>query len=57
MSKLSTGDDQLLGQTLRDLSLLDLDFSLDLTGFSVGEIDRRDPRLHGDEEPPYLGQG
>src|SRR6516225_5908867 len=37
----SIWDDQLLAQQLRDLSLLDLDFSLEATGFEVGEIDLR----------------
>ena len=31
----------MLAQQLRDLSLLDLDFSLEATGFEVGEIDLR----------------
>jgi DNA modification methylase len=35
----SIWDDQLLAQQLRDLSLLDLDFSLEATGFEMGEID------------------
>jgi ParB-like chromosome segregation protein Spo0J len=34
-------DDRLLAQQLKDLSLLGLDFSLELTGFDVGEIDLR----------------
>ena len=37
----SIWDDQLLAQQLRDLALLDLDFSLEATGFEVGEIDLR----------------
>jgi hypothetical protein len=37
----SIWDDQLLAQQLRDLSLLDLDFSLEATGFEMGEIDLR----------------
>ena len=32
-------DEQLLGQQFKELSELDLDFDLDLTGFSAGEID------------------
>jgi DNA modification methylase len=35
----ATWDDGLLGQQLRELSGLDLDFSLDVTGFEIGEID------------------
>ena len=37
----STWDDQLLAQQLHDLSLLDLEFSLEATGFEMGEIDLR----------------
>ncbi len=32
-------DERLLGQSLKDLSLLNLDFSLETTGFDMGEID------------------
>ena len=35
----STWNDQLLAQQLHDLSLLNLDFSLEATGFEMGEID------------------
>jgi DNA modification methylase len=34
-------DDRLLAEQLRELSLLELDFSLELTGFEMGEIDLR----------------
>jgi DNA modification methylase len=37
----STWDDRLLAQHLKDLSLLELDFSLEVTGFEMGEIDMR----------------
>jgi DNA modification methylase len=37
----SAWNDQLLAEQLRDLSLLDLGFSLDSTGFEMGEIDFR----------------
>jgi ParB-like chromosome segregation protein Spo0J len=37
----STWDDRLLGEIFRDLATLDLDFNLEATGFSVGEIDLR----------------
>jgi DNA modification methylase len=37
----STWDDRLLGEIFRDLATVDLDFSLEVTGFSVGEIDLR----------------
>lgn len=34
-------DERLLGEQLKELSLLDLSFSLDATGFEIGEIDFR----------------
>ncbi len=37
----STWDDKLLGEIFRDLASLELDFDLDVTGFSVSEIDLR----------------
>ena len=37
----STWDDRLLAEQLHDLSVLDLDFSLDTIGFEMGEIDLR----------------
>ncbi len=37
----ATWDDRLLAQQLKDLSLLGLDFSLEVTGFEMGEIDLR----------------
>ena len=41
----STWDDRLLAEQLHDLSVLDLDFSLEATGFEMGEIDFRIDRL------------
>jgi DNA modification methylase len=41
LTEIATWDDRLLAQQLRDLSLLGLDFSLELTGFEMGEIDLR----------------
>jgi DNA modification methylase len=41
LSETSTWDDRLLGEIFRDLAMVDLDFSLEATGFSVGEIDLR----------------
>jgi hypothetical protein len=37
----SVWDDRLLAEHLRDLSSFDLDFSLEVTGFEIGEIDLR----------------
>ena len=39
LTEIATWDDRLLGEQLRTLSELDLDFSLDVTGFEIGEID------------------
>src|SRR5271170_1369216 len=41
LAEVATWDDRLLAQQLKDLSLLGLDFSLELTGFEMGEIDLR----------------
>src|ERR1700730_12426407 len=39
LSELANWDDQILAQQLKDLSLLGLDFSLEVTGFEMAEID------------------
>jgi DNA modification methylase len=39
LTEIATWDDRLLGEQLRELSELDLNFSLDVTGFEIGEID------------------
>lgn len=41
----SEWNDQLLATELRDLDALDLDFSLEVTGFEIGEIDLRIEQL------------
>ena len=41
LTDLSEWDDQLLAETLRDLSELDLDFDIQATGFEMAEIDLR----------------
>lgn len=41
LTDLSTWDDKLLAEILGELATLDLDFSLEATGFTVGEIDLR----------------
>ena len=46
----STWDDRLLAETLQELSIVELDFSLEDTGFSMGEIDLRIEGLIGAEE-------
>jgi hypothetical protein len=41
LCEFSTWGDKLLAESLQDLTLLNLDFSLELTGFDMGEIDVR----------------
>jgi len=56
LTDLSRWDEKLLGETLRDLSLAELDFDLDAIGFSVGEIDLKidglDNRGEGEDDQP-----
>jgi DNA modification methylase len=49
LTEIATWDDQLLAQQFKDLSVLGLDFSLELTGFEMGEIDLRIASL---DDPP-----
>jgi DNA modification methylase len=55
LTEIATWDDRLLAEQLRDLSLLGLDFSLEVTGFEIGEIDLRiaslDEMLAHDDDP------
>ena len=41
LTEIATWDDQLLAQQLKELSLLDLDFCIEVIGFEMGEIDLR----------------
>ena len=41
LSEIAVWDDRLLAEQLKDLSLLGLDFSLEVTGFEMAEIDLR----------------
>jgi DNA modification methylase len=41
LTEISQWDDKLLAEQLRELSLFDLEFSLDATGFEIAEIDVR----------------
>ncbi|HEY3619995.1 MAG TPA: ParB N-terminal domain-containing protein, partial [Candidatus Sulfotelmatobacter sp.] len=41
LSEISSWDDRLLAQQLKDLSLIGLDFSIEVIGFEMGEIDLR----------------
>jgi DNA methylase/ParB-like nuclease domain len=65
LTETSIWDDRLLAESLRELSELDLDFSLEATGFEMGEIDLRIEGLTADAAgsdspddalPPQLGQ-
>ena len=47
----SVWDDRLLAEQLKDLSLEDLDFSLEATGFEIGEIDLRIEGLSSETDP------
>jgi hypothetical protein len=51
LSEIASWDDQLLAEQLKELSLLDLDFSLELTGFEMGEIDLRIASLEDAPDP------
>jgi hypothetical protein len=63
----STWDDRLLGEQLKELSELELDFSLEVTGFAMGEIDLRIEGLSAtsegeggadpDDQLPALSEG
>jgi DNA modification methylase len=46
----SVWDDRLLAEQLKDLAVLDLDFSLEATGFEMGEIDLRIESLTSEGE-------
>src|ERR1700692_3237780 len=50
LTETASWDERLLGEVLRELSALDLDFSIETIGFSVGEIDLRIEGLS--ESPP-----
>jgi hypothetical protein len=53
----SAWDDRLLAEQLKDLSLLGLDFDIEVTGFEIGEIDLRIASLEKPsrkKEPPAV---
>ena len=50
LTELSEWDEQLLAEQLRDLSLQDLDFSLEATGFEMAEIDLKIESLSLEEK-------
>ena len=49
LAEIAEWDDRLLAQQLKELSLVGLDFDIEVTGFEMGEIDLRIASL---EEPP-----
>jgi hypothetical protein len=51
LTEIAAWDDRLLAEHLKDLSLLGLDFSLELTGFDMGEIDLRIASLEDQLDP------
>jgi DNA modification methylase len=51
LTEIASWDDQLLAQQLKDLSLSGLDFSLEITGFEMGEIDLRIASLEDTPAP------
>ena len=50
LNETSSWDNRLLAQQLKELSVLDLDFALETTGFDMGEIDLRIESLNAIEE-------
>jgi hypothetical protein len=64
LTEIATWDDTLLGEQLKSLSEVELDFDLEVTGFTMGEIDLRIEGLEvtpegapdpGDALPPTTG--
>ena len=51
LTEIAEWDDQLLAQQLNELSLLDLDFNIEVTGFEMGEIDLRIASLEDMADP------
>jgi hypothetical protein len=47
LTEISTWDDRLLAEQLKEFSLLGLDFNIEITGFEMGEIDFRIASLDG----------
>lgn len=51
LTEISVWDEQLLAEQLKDLSSIELDFNIDVTGFDMGEIDVRIEGLGADRVP------
>lgn len=52
LTELATWDDRLLGETLEELTVLDLNFDIEATGFTTGEIDLRIEGLDAEDKDP-----
>jgi DNA modification methylase len=51
LTEIATWDDRLLAQQFKELSLLGLDFNIEVTGFDMGEIDLRIASLDDVSDP------
>jgi len=51
LTEIANWDDRLLGQQLRELAELNLEFSLEVTGFDMGDIDLLIEGASGTPEP------
>ena len=51
LTEIATWDDRMLAEQLKDLSVLGLDFNIEVTGFEMGEIDLRIASLDDLPEP------
>jgi DNA modification methylase len=51
LTEIATWDDKLLAEQLKELSLVDLDFSIEVIGFEMGEIDLRIASLEDAPDP------
>ena len=51
LTEIATWDDKLLGEQLKALSEIELDFDLEVAGFEMGEIDLRIESLTSEAEP------
>jgi DNA modification methylase len=52
LTEIASWDDRLLGETLKELAILDLDFALEAIGFDTGEIDLHIEALSQTERGP-----
>src|SRR5258706_193605 len=52
LTEIASWDDRLLGETLKELAIADLDFALEATGFDAGDIDLRIEALSQNAREP-----